>query len=85
MARLIDLRGDGALFIGYNGEHEVWSIDPDATVDAIPVEWIKETKGLAQVVGVWQYELFLETLLKDWAEHDNDSEITKHQKATKRN
>lgn len=43
MGRMIDLRGDGALFIGYNGEYEVWAIDPEATVDAVPVRhgrWI---------------------------------------------
>ena len=45
-------------------------IDNLPTVDAIPVEWIKETKSLARTVGVWQYELFLETILKDWEEEN---------------
>lgn len=40
------------------------------TVDAIPVSWIKENKSLANKVGAWQYELFLDTLLKDWEEEN---------------
>ena len=40
------------------------------TVDAIPVSWIKENKNLARQVGAWQYELFLDTLLKDWEEEN---------------
>ena len=43
-------------------------IDDAPTVDAIPVSWIKENKNLARTVGAWQYELFLDTLLKDWEE-----------------
>ena len=47
--------------------HVIWNAP---TVDAIPVEWIKENKNLARQVGAWQYELFLETLLKDWEEEN---------------
>ena len=45
-------------------------IDDAPTVDAIPVSWIKENKNLARTVGAWQYELFLDTLLKDWEEEN---------------
>ena len=44
--------------------------DEAPTVDAIPVSWIKENKNLARTVGAWQYELFLDTLLKDWEEEN---------------
>ena len=46
------------------------AIDEQPTVDAIPVSWIKENKNLARQVGAWQYELFLDTLLKDWEEEN---------------
>lgn len=45
-------------------------INDAPTVDAIPVSWIKENKNLARTVGAWQYELFLDTLLKDWEEEN---------------
>lgn len=44
------------------------AIEEAPTVDAIPVEWIRDTKVLAKAVGIEQYELFLETLLSDWEE-----------------
>lgn len=46
------------------------AIQSAPTVDAIPVSWIKENKNLARQVGAWQYELFLDTLLKDWEEEN---------------
>ena len=57
--RLIDLRGDGALFIGYNGEYEVWIIDPEATVDAVPVrhgKW-ENTRPDAPMFGFYYCSL----------------------------
>ena len=47
--------------------HVIWNAP---TVDAIPVSWIKENKNLARTVGAWQYELFLDTLRKDWEEEE---------------
>ena len=65
--RLIDLRGDGALFIGYNGEYEVWVIDPEAavdTIDAIPVEWIEQHFGSLKIAQM---------IIESWrAENEND-------------
>ena len=43
MTRLIDLDDDRHCFTGNCGDYENWNIDPDIpTVDAIPIEWIKE-------------------------------------------
>lgn len=65
-ALIEDIIGD--LTDGIAEGRAIEKIDNAPTVDAIPVEWIKENKNLARAVGVEQYELFLDTLLSDWEE-----------------
>ena len=43
-------------------------IDKANTIDAIPIEWIKETIELAKKVGEERYADKLEVLLEDWEE-----------------
>ena len=79
MVRMIDadalfINLDGMMAVsptGYiHGDTVADMISDAPTVDAIPVSWILENKNLARQVGAWQYELFLETLLKDWEEEN---------------
>lgn len=60
---------DDAYDDGFNDA--IFDVEHAPVIDAIPVSWILENKNLARQVGAWQYELFLETLLKDWEEEKN--------------
>jgi hypothetical protein len=62
---------DGDINITIAKEHTSYVNDETPTVEAIPVEWIKETIKIAESVQASKYAEHLRTLLEDWRE-END-------------
>lgn len=40
--RVVDLDDNAHVFCGEDGEYQKWNIDPSVTVEAVPVEFIRE-------------------------------------------
>ena len=70
--RLIDLDDSAHNHMCYNGEYEIWSIDTEKEVEAIPIEWIKEVIHMAEKTGFTDYAYKLNVLLSDWAERKEE-------------
>lgn len=74
MTRLIDADAISweLVDVGYIPVITKDEIDELPTVDAIPIEWIKEVIRMAEKTGFTDYAYKLNVLLSDWAERKEE-------------